>query len=1080
MSNQAEQTKPISNSEVFSSKITRRQFMKIMGGLGASAAALAFFNPLPKLLKGGLKTIGAGSQSTNKFDVKRTICLQCHSGCGVQVTVANPDTGNEKAINIGGNPYHPNTGLPHLDYDTDPDSLVNADGYPIYSGKICAKGRSGLQTLYDPQRIKHPLKRVGPRGSGEWEVITWDQVYDDICGVNATGSDVSGSLPSPSGTGTYTFSGLKQIRADNPNKFVFMVGRSEHGRKELTDRIWKDGYGTKNHRNDHTSICELSHHVAYAMAFPGKTHVGTDIMNAEFILWLGTSPLEAGFPMLNLSTRLMMAKNPGGTKTPLKMVVVDPRFSRTAAKADLWLPVRPGSDAALACGMLAYMIDNGWYDEAFLRNANTTTANAAPTKEYAATDATHLVITQSGHGNERKFLTAGDIPSVILAPSDVDNHVITTDGSAGTAIEETGASAIGHLGIDPSSSYLDANFETLNPVTVDGIECKTVFQLLVEMVWRPLVNDSALGTTIDDLLAYYADECGEYVSVSTIKDLGTEFWTHGKKSVCNFYRGSVQHTNGTYTALALTYLNFLVGNIDRRGGMTTGGSHWHEMGENKAGTAYNLKTGFGPGSKASPSGLNIAREGATYRTEWQGSGSPTYPAERPFFQHTSNVWQEVVAGVRHGEGSEPASTGFYQPLAIWFHMANPNYSMPGAQLATKMLTDVDPTNSTQYKVPLAITTEIVMGETSRYCDYILPDVSYLERWASPHIAPNNLITCSGVRQPVLSEPLYAGTRVAEQIYIDVAKRLGLEGVGAGGFGTSFPTSQQDFNTVEDWYRKIIVNFALESKKVPKNDSEFYTIADWTAVSSNATQLDQLEDTLINYVLDRGGVFEDPDTAYADADGNYGGRLNETGQYVRKKWGKQVYFYIEDLATSENCMAEDAGVYFSGLGFYDRIKNARGLDIRTTDLAADYDFQVITYKTVLHTQSRSIACDWLTELEGTNGILINEEDAADLGVISGDTIKLTSRNGELEGAAVVTKGIMKKVVGVSHCFGHTEYGASDWKEDGITRSGITKRSAGISINPILRLDESLNDTVCLQDLIGGSASYYDTYVKVEKE
>jgi anaerobic selenocysteine-containing dehydrogenase len=447
--------------------------------------------------------------------------------------------------------------------------------------------------------------------------------------------------------------------------------------------------------------------------------------------------------------------------------------------------------------------------------------------------------------------------------------VITTDGSAGTATEETGAASIGHLG----DLTLNASFKT-PAITVDGIECKTVFQLLMEIVWQPLATDSGLGTTLDDLLTYYADECGEYVTVSTIKDLATEFWAHGKKSVCNYYRGSVQHTNGTYTALALTYLNFFVGNIDRRGGMTTGGSHWHEMG-GKSGTPYTFSNAFGPGGKASPSGLDISRGKAKYAETFEANtGSPPtdndYPAERPFFPFTSNVWQEVVAGVRHGEGSDPTSTGFYQPLAIWFHMANPNYSMPGSGLATDMLTDIDPNNSSMYKVPLAITTEIVMGETSKYCDYILPDVSYLERWASPHIAPNNTITCSGVRQPVLSEPLYPDTRMAEQIYIDVAIRLGLDGVGTNGFGTDLPASRRNFNTVEDWYRKIIVNFALESEKVPKNDTEFYTIDDWNAASSNATQLDQLEDTLIDYVLARGGVFEDPDTAYADADGNSGG------------------------------------------------------------------------------------------------------------------------------------------------------------------------------------------------------------------
>ncbi|MHA2054005.1 MAG: molybdopterin-dependent oxidoreductase, partial [Candidatus Hodarchaeales archaeon] len=913
-----------------SAKINRRQFLKIVGGLGASAAALSLFSPISL---NSLKSLSVPRQTSQDFKVVRSVCLQCHSGCGIQVTVADPGTEDERAINIGGNPYHPNTGFPNLPYNTDPESLVDSSGYPTFSGKLCAKGRAGLQALYDPLRIKHPLKRVGPRGSGEWEVINWDQALSEITGANEDGTDYTErTLPVASGSGTYTFDGLKQIRSDNPNKFVFMVGRSEHGRKELSDRIWKDGYGTKNHRNDHTSICELSHHAAFALAFGGKTHVGTDIMNAEFILWMGTSPLEAGFPMLNLTARLMAAKYPDGISTPLKMVVVDPRFSRTAAKADMWLPVRPGADAALACGMMAYMVNNGWYDETFLRHANVDTAKAGAPKEFVATDATHLVITQNLHANERKFLTAGEFTG---SPVDATNPVVTTDGTSGTATEVTGSAVIGHLG----NLTLDTSYKT-TAITVNGIECKTVFQLYWEKLWEPVIGTSG---TIEDLLAYYADECGDYVSVTTIKDLATEFWSHGKKSVCNFYRGSVQHTNGTYTALALINLNFLVGNIDRRGGMTTGGSHWHEMGSS-GNSPYLLSDQFG-GSKASPTGLNIAREKVSYADAWLGVGSPTYPAERPFFPLTSNVWQEVVAGIRHGEGDDPTNTGFYQTLAVWFHMANPGYSMPGAQLADDMLTDPDPDDDTKYKVPLAVTTEIVMGETTKYCDYILPDVSYLERWATPHIAPNVPITASGVRQPVLSTPLYPDTKLAEDIYIDVAKRLQLPGVygtdGTDGFGSVLPGSRQRFDTAEDWYRKMIVDFALESGKVPKTGGGYYALADWTSASGDSEQLDELEEILIDYVLARGGVFEDPDTAYVLEDGSSSGGLNnEIGEYMRKRYGKMVNFYIESLATEENCMASSAGVYFSGIGFYDRIKNAIGDDIRARD-ETEYPYMVST-------------------------------------------------------------------------------------------------------------------------------------------
>ncbi len=1077
---------------------TRRNFLKAAGGIGV-ASTLAMFGgySVNKIAIDMVK-----SQENYNFDVKRTVCLACHGGCGIQVTVAFPGTTSEKAIKIAGNPYHPNGTLNNLDYDTDPATLVREDGYPIISSPICAKGQAGLQALYDPKRLKHHLKRVGPRGSGKWQVIDYATLLDEICGSGS----LPATLPSSTGEGTYTFDGMNDVyTGSNPNEFVFVVGRSEHGRKELTDRLWKNGFGTKNHRNDHTSICELSHHIAYAMAFPGKTHVGTDIMNAEYILWFGTSPLEAGFPMVGMANRLANAKF--NRTNPLKMVTIDPRYSRTAAKSDLWLPVTPGADSALACGMLAYMFEKEWYDTAFLSNVNVATGKASTPKEYSATDATHLVIVQSGHANEGKFARPSDVGLVrqtAIAAHETEYERVTLVGGTETRFITVSydESDEDEPEIDPQNPIVvsaenniygdldDSNGNNLlaltngktSSVTVGGVECKTVFQLVKDMVWKPVADGKTAGSTIDDLLDYYADECGEYVNPDLIKELASEFWSHGKKSVANFYRGSVQHTNGTYAALALIYLNLFVGNVDHRGGLTTGGSHWHEMG-GKTGNPYDITSLFG-GTPATPTGLNIAREKSTY--------AGPFPAERPHFQHTSNVWQEVIAGIRHGEGANPTTTGFYQPKIVWMHMANPNYSMPGSFLATKMLTDVDPGDSTKYKVPLVISTDLVMGETAAYCDYIVADVSYLERWASPHIAPNIQIKASGVRQPVLSEPLYPDTVMAEQVYIDVAKKLNLPGVGDTGFGSTAPTNRQALNSAEDWYNKIIVNFALEgatanSGKVPKGDGTFYSITDWdTAVTAGGTALDTLEQTLIDYVLARGGVFNNHDTGYKDENDSTD---HEHGQYIGGKWGKLINFYIEALATSTNPMTGDN---FEGLGFYDTIKRVDGEEIKGLD-STKYPFMLSTYKSVLHTQSRTVASEWIMQIEGENGVLINDIDAAELNIKDGDMLKITSNTTEyfpddavLIGPAVVTKGIMKGVVSVSHSLGHFQYGSEGWEEAGKKIKGIKSRKGGSRINHILRLDDSQSmldadgkPTVSLQDLIGGSACYYDTYVKIEK-
>jgi anaerobic selenocysteine-containing dehydrogenase len=181
-----------------------------------------------------------------KVKFVRTICLGCHSACGLQCKVVDG-----VLVKIDGNPYHPNVKEPHLPYKTDPKEAEKVNG------TVCAKGGATMQTLYDPFRLQHPVKRVGPRGSGQWKTITWEQVYEEI---------IKGGDSSMKATWmAWRLPGLKTpIDPEAPelgpkvNQVVFMPGRIEHV-KEFTDRF----LGRLRHhqlRLDHTAICEASHH----------------------------------------------------------------------------------------------------------------------------------------------------------------------------------------------------------------------------------------------------------------------------------------------------------------------------------------------------------------------------------------------------------------------------------------------------------------------------------------------------------------------------------------------------------------------------------------------------------------------------------------------------------------------------------------------------------------------------------------------------------------------------------------------------------------------------------------------------
>ena len=907
----------------------------------------------------------------------------CHSACGIQCLV----DGNGRLVKIDGNPYHPNTRDPHLPYGTDPSTVERS--------RICAKGQAGLEQVYTPLRIKHPLKRVGPRGSGQWEVISWEQAFTEIIeGGNLFGEGHVDGLRALRDLETPIDPNAPEL-GPKANQVVFCVGRHEHGRKEFTDPFWKYAYGTINYRHDHTSICELSHHIAHEVMFGGKHHFKPDILNCKYQIWWGTSPLEAGFPMIALSRKLMQFKRDGG-----KLVVVDPRFSNTAAKADVWVPIKPGTDAALALGMIRWIIDNNAYDANFLRNTTKEAANN--NGETTWTNATYLVRLDD------MTLLRADAAGL---GGTADDFVVAINGEAAiySAVEQ------GDLEAD---------------LTVNEIPCKSVFTLL---------RERAQERTI----AEYAQICD--VSADVITQLASEFSGNGKQAVSTVYRGPVQHTNGAYTAMAIMSLNLLVGNINWKGGYVVGGSHWHEDGS-KSTNLYNLKKNWPPKDDArrvSPGGAIISRDSKgkiKYEdtTEFKNNG---YPAKRPWFPLSWMIWQEVFAGIAEGYP--------YPIKALILNMGNPAYSTPAGGQIEETLKDTS-------KVPLYVCIDRVMSEAASVADYILPDVSFLERYETPHVAPAILTRTSGFRQPVFQEPdpnhvlprakpVFPDTMDAIDMIIEIGKRLNLAGIGSDAFGPGKP-----LNEARDWYAAMAANIAVEDDGVPGGSTE----------------------EKIAYMLARGGRFEDADGAY-------------DGDFVKHKYTKRCDIYIEKWAKTKNVMT---GEPFDGLMKYEPIMDAKGNDIEAQD-AAEYPFQLITYKPAFQTQSRTAENRYLMSILPQNYVEINAADAQKLGIQTGDKVRVTSRSNTegIVGFAKVSDGVRPSVVNIPHSYGHWQYGSKTWQVNGGElpegeypegKWDNEKYGRGVLSNLVMRVDDSIG-SVGLQDPIGGSASFYDTWVKVEK-
>ena len=929
---------------------SRRNFIK---GAMALSGMLVTGGCMVKSTKPQPWIFGGPDPDPVKADkVVRTVCLKCHSACGLQVKVRDG-----VVVKIDGNPYHPNVMEPHLPYDTDPQEAAR------FNGTACAKAGSAHQTLYSAYRIQHPLKRVGARGSGTWKTITWEQAYDEI--IN--GGDLFGEGQ---------VDGLKAIRSFDPidpqapelgskaNQLSFMAGRIEHGRKEFTDRWFKDAFGTVNKRNDHTSICETSHHVGIGLCYGGSSHTKPDIMNSEYIIFFGASVYEANFPMQALARKLNFFRERGGT-----MVVIDPRFSNSAAKAARWVPLLPGTDAAFALGMMRWLMENDRVDLRYLSYPN---AEAAKEGDGHLTwaDATYLV-----REDDRKFFRDGKEVMVLV------------EGRPVPAKEAKRA---------------DLMVDTV----VKGVKVKSVYKMLVDRVMERTV-------------AEYAEVCG--IKARDIEREADDFSSHGRRAVADFYRGPVQHTNGTYAARTLAVLNFLIGNVSWKGGCEAhGGSHWHETG-GKPGNPYNLAKEHHPG-KVKTSGVNIDRHKNNYEetTEFKKNG---YPAKRPWFPFAANhVYQEVFPSI--------AAQYPYQIKCLITYWNNVVYSAPAGIHQMEAVKDPK-------KLPLFVAIDVVMGETSSLADYILPCRHFLEDYGTPHVAPTILTTTSGLRQPVV-EPVFKDTKMVEQIFIDLALKMGLPGYGKDGLGPG-----HDLHTPWDWYKMLVANIAYGDKE---GDSV-----------PGATEEDK-----VRYVVERGGRFQSYDRAY-------------NGPYTRHAYKGPCKIYNEELAVSRDSMT---GEYYDGLPYYEPVRDCMGrpLDVK----ASEYPFHIITYHPVYHAQARTAACSWLMGVTPEEVIQINAADARTHGIKHGDMVRVYSESNKegVEGKAWVTEGMRPGIICIPHSLGHWQYGSKPYELDGKKTDSASWMGRGCSANPVMLLDPHLKD-VCLQDPIGGSSSYYDTRVAVVK-
>ena len=285
-------------------EVSRRRFLQgsvVLSVVSGSAVAVS--------------GIGFSSKKSTKPSKKRiaTLCEMCVNKCAAWAEVEN---GVLKKLDP--NPF-----------------------FPKSKNMLCARGDAGVHALYDPDRLKYPLIRIGKKGEGKFKRATWDEAYEAIL------------------NGTKNFKGLHQIideEKDNRSTISYCAGEGM-GEHTFT-QFMGDLLGSTNFVN-HSSICLKTTIKGYGLTL--GAYGKADMDNAKYVIMAGANRAEA---ILTPDTMDMFKRTRG---RGLKLIVVDPRYTNTAVHADKWLGIKVGTDLAFVLALTYVVLKEVLYNKDFVR-----------------------------------------------------------------------------------------------------------------------------------------------------------------------------------------------------------------------------------------------------------------------------------------------------------------------------------------------------------------------------------------------------------------------------------------------------------------------------------------------------------------------------------------------------------------------------------------------------------------------------------------------------------------------------------------------------------------------------------------
>lgn len=573
--------------------------------------------------------------------------------------------------------------------------VVKIEGNPessVGKGRLCGKGVSGVMTHYDPNRLTMPLRRTNPKkGLDEdpgWKEISWDEALDEITAQ------------------------LRRVREDDPRKLVAQRTTTVTAAR-IPFVTFIAAFGTPNMSMAGGGLhCGNAAHLLSGVMHASWSIV-PDFEYCNYAIYFGASKGHGAGHASGSNMKLAADARARG----MKMVVVDPMCNFAAAKATEWVPLRVGTDAALALAMAHVMVHElGMYDAAYLQAKTNAPYLIGPDKRYVRDPATGKpMVWDLKAGAARPF---GDVEAADMA----------LDGEYDTG-------EIGGVRATPAFALLREHLRKHTPEW--GEKISTVPAADIRRLAREFAQEARIGSTIvvDGVTLPYRP-------VAAIA-----------------FRGSQGHMNSLYNFFAIDLLNHLVGAADVVGSCL----------------------GFNPASNGFPETGRLAYmpypddDGLMIPGTWMGYHMP-YPVAEPRLPQKAGLQDFFVMSLNtpylDSDDREELWENFelpYRPEVMLNFGANSLMSVGNRDAVAKALAD--------YKFMVSI--DLFETETTRFADIVLPDCGHLQTLDSrsnyPFIfslpAGMGSEWCWPIRQPVV--PPVGEQRRFQDVMLELGDRLGI-------------------------------------------------------------------------------------------------------------------------------------------------------------------------------------------------------------------------------------------------------------------------------------------------------------------